>query len=121
MALPTKGRVFQLWEYHVTHGRLLIRSPGVKEGENNLDMIFYGVEFVSLCRFLKEVSVHEASLAKRKAIERALGKEIEPPIRAWVLRHSAGEAFIVGVQMEINENSDEFMKSSFWSTDIDIA
>jgi hypothetical protein len=39
-------RYFQLWEYQVSHGMLLLRSPRSPEHQTNLDVLFHGVEYV---------------------------------------------------------------------------
>jgi hypothetical protein len=108
------GRAFQFWEYHVSHGRLLIRSPGVKGAEKNVDVIFHGVEFVSLCRFLHDLRICEANPVQRRQIEKLLGKDIALPNRTGMLEHSSGKAVVVACRMDITENREEYMKSTFW-------
>lgn len=39
MAALTRGRNFQLWQYHVSHGSLLIRSPAAPGVEKSVDII----------------------------------------------------------------------------------
>ena len=46
------GRTFQLWEYRVSHGSLLIRSPKGEDVAMNIDIICVGVERV---RFSAEI------------------------------------------------------------------
>ena len=52
-----KNRNFQLWEYHVSHGSLLIRSPKRGEDTKNIDIVFAGVEYMALPRHLKSVEL----------------------------------------------------------------
>ena len=41
-------RHFQVWDYHVSHARMLIRSPISPGISTNQDIIFFGVEFVGI-------------------------------------------------------------------------
>lgn len=41
-------RRFTVWEYYVSHGQLLIRSAWGQEDNVNIDILFHGVEYVSL-------------------------------------------------------------------------
>ena len=61
MSELTQGRAFQLWEYHVSHGSLLIRSPAGPEFETSVDMVCVGVEYLSAPRHLGEIDVSQAS------------------------------------------------------------
>jgi hypothetical protein len=52
MSATYPDRRFQLWEYRVSHGSLLIRSPKGPDAEMNIDLVFSGVEFVACPRTL---------------------------------------------------------------------
>ena len=41
-------RPFQLWDYHVSHNRLLLRSPASPEHPKNQDIIYYGVRILDI-------------------------------------------------------------------------
>jgi len=41
-------RHFQLWDYHVSHARMLIRSPISSKISTNLDIIFHAVDFLNM-------------------------------------------------------------------------
>lgn len=41
-------RVFKIWDYNVSHKQLLIRSPRTNGEVENIDVIFWGVEHISL-------------------------------------------------------------------------
>lgn len=41
-------RRFQIWDYYVTHGQLLVRSHKTVTHPKNLDLMFKGVEYVEL-------------------------------------------------------------------------
>ena len=58
----TKGRQFQLWEYQVSHGFLLIRSPAGPDAAKSIDIIFVGVEYLAAPRHLGEIAVSDATV-----------------------------------------------------------
>ncbi|MHC2067785.1 hypothetical protein ACYFX5_09955 [Bremerella sp. T1] len=41
-------RNFRLWDFRVSHNQLLIRSPSTREISTNVDLVFWGVEFMSI-------------------------------------------------------------------------
>ncbi|POZ50297.1 hypothetical protein [Methylovulum psychrotolerans] len=53
------GRTFQLWEYHVSHGSLLIRSPKSLDEATNIDIICSGVDYLSAPRFIYNLEITE--------------------------------------------------------------
>lgn len=50
------GQDFQLWEYRVSHGLMLIRSPSTPERECNIDIVFADVTFLQISRFMHNLS-----------------------------------------------------------------
>ena len=42
------GRRFQLWEYRVSHGQMLLRSVPPGEDATNVDVLFWGVSRIDL-------------------------------------------------------------------------
>lgn len=79
MSELTKGREFQLWEYRVSHGSLLIRSPAGPGFETSIDIICVGVEYLAAPRHLGEITVSEATGAEIESLEEILGKKL--PLR----------------------------------------
>jgi hypothetical protein len=43
-------RKFQFWQYRVSHGEVLVRSPKDAAHPRNVDLMFVGVEYVDLPR-----------------------------------------------------------------------
>ncbi len=87
MSELTKGREFQLWEYRVGHGSLLIRSPAGPGVETSIDIICVGVEYLAAPRHLGEIAVSEATGAEVERLEAILGKNLLPS-RVWALEGS---------------------------------
>ncbi len=41
-------RRFQVWDYHVSHARMLIRSPSGAQSPTNIDIIFFGIKYIGI-------------------------------------------------------------------------
>lgn len=54
-----EGRRFQVWDYTVSHKRLLIRSPQNKDFEYNIDIIFSSVKSINIQTGLGEISIED--------------------------------------------------------------
>lgn len=52
-----KGREFQLWEYRVSHGTLLIRSPRKEDEYENIDIMFWSVVYMEVRRDFGEITI----------------------------------------------------------------
>jgi hypothetical protein len=53
-------RHFQVWDYNVTHRQLLLRSPRTDGQEKNLDIVFWGVRFMSIPTVIYDVTLQLA-------------------------------------------------------------
>ena len=51
------GREFQMWDYSVSHSRLLIRSPRNREYDvvDNVDIIFVSIQEMSIKPFIGKI------------------------------------------------------------------
>jgi hypothetical protein len=54
-------RRFQIWDYNVSHARLLIRSPASSNIPTNIDIIFFGVRYVGIPAYLQGLKIELAS------------------------------------------------------------
>jgi hypothetical protein len=91
------GRRFQVWDYSPSFSRLLIRSPRFEEGELNIDIIFWGVDFMNIASLLGEISIDIEEIdAKHKRF----------------LVYSKGQIYtIVGVACKIMASDTEIFES----------
>jgi hypothetical protein len=48
-------RRFQIWDFNVSHRQLLLRSPAAPGVPGNVDIVFWGVEFLGLPTSLEGV------------------------------------------------------------------
>jgi hypothetical protein len=51
------SRTFQVWDYQVSHKRLLLRSPISPEESWNCDIVFYGVELLNIPTVLRGLEI----------------------------------------------------------------
>ena len=54
-------RIFQLWDYTVSHKQLLLRSPPEGQEDGNIDIVLWGVEVVSIPTIFKHIKIRRLS------------------------------------------------------------
>lgn len=108
-----KGRTFQLWEYRVSHGSLLIRSPKTEDHSTNVDVLCYDVLHVDAPRFIgvAEISVatEEDRRFARQIADRIQGGDVE----CLVMRSPESRVRIVCSAFKVVENQDAIVSSPF--------
>ncbi len=104
-------RNFQLWEYHVSHGQLLIRSPKAKS-EKNIDLIFAGVEYVSIPRQMKGLRTEAANMEDLSHLNEIIGKLIDQS-KVTVICSARKRYFVVAAGMKVNESDCDIFDSPF--------
>ncbi len=105
-------RAFQLWEYRVSHGSLLIRSPKGPGISKNIDVICVGVEYLAAPRHMRGLDLAEATTEEIKNLSDLLGKEIQRSRVRVII--SEGRRFpIVAVSFRISENDGDIFDSPF--------
>lgn len=105
------GRRFQLWEYRVGHGALLIRSPRGPNVETNIDLVFSGVEYVACPRMLRGVELVSATDEDAQRVSDAFGTVVAPD-RVFVLLSAGARHIVVALTCHVNENLDDIFEST---------
>lgn len=77
MSTDYPHRRFQFWMYRVSHGELLVRSPRDTENDENLDLIFVGVEYVDLPRLLLGIKVDVPTPADLNWLAGHVGRSVQ--------------------------------------------
>jgi hypothetical protein len=100
-------RYFQLWDYMVSMQKLLIRSPKRGDGKN-IDLKFYGVEYLRVGSAFDGLSVEESS---------SWPFEDPAPVgladsKIYILETKYRTDVIVAVQMIVEENDLDIFTSS---------
>jgi hypothetical protein len=112
----SSSRVFKVWEYQVSHGHLLIRSPQAPairsepEQVTNLDIHFLGVDYFELPRVLKGVEIVTPMEAEMERIGSILGTQLAPD-RLVVLLSENDRFFVVAEGFTITENRWDIFES----------
>ena len=111
-------RVFELWEYQVSHGQLLIRSPkspatpSDPEQLTNVDLVFLGVEYLAVPRLFRGLELVSPTHEELGKIELLVGSKIEPTDVRILL--SQGRRFpVVAFYMALSENDWDIFESPF--------
>jgi hypothetical protein len=110
------SRSFQVWEYQVSHGRLVIRSPrspgtlDEPEQTTNVDLHFWGVDYFELPGILRGIEIAPPMEQDVERIGAILRKRISP-VKIVVLRSGNHRFFVVADSFEITENEWDIFES----------
>lgn len=105
-------RTFQLWEYRVSHGSLLIRSPIGPGVTTNIDIICVGVEYLAVPRFLRNMQIVEPTADELCVLEEILAKPLM--LTATRIFTVSDKRFpIVAAGFKIDENENDIFDSPF--------
>jgi hypothetical protein len=114
----SSNRTFKVWEYQVSHGQLLIRSPKAPatartpECLTNVDLIFLGVEYLAIPRIFHGIEVATPINEEGKNIEVVLGKSVDAG--NIIILVSEGKRFvIVASVLKVYENDWDIFRSPF--------
>ncbi len=104
-------RSFRLWEFQVSHGQLLLRSPKSESESQNLDIVFAGVEYIELPTKMETVTLTEPSAEERERAADALGKSV-PVERVFIIESNERRFLVVAAAMVVEENDLDLFESS---------
>jgi hypothetical protein len=105
-------RTFKLWEYKVSHGSLLIRSPKGPEATLNVDILCFSLEYLAAPTRMRGLDLLEPSDEDLLRLAGALGKEVSAS-RARVILSEGRRLPIVAGRFVVSENDDEIFSSPF--------
>ncbi len=105
-------RRFQLWEYRVSHGSLLIRSPKGPDAGTNIDLEFSGVEYVACPRLMRGLEFAQAGSADLRRVRDA-GVALEAPDKVFVLLSGKERHLVVASSCVVSENTGGIFDSPF--------
>ena len=112
MSVTYLNRKFQLWEYRVSHGSLLVRSPKGHDTTTNVDLVFDGVEYICCPRMLRGVELVAATAEDIQRVRQHVG-EVREPDRLFVLVSDGARHFIVASSCRIDEHTADIFNSPF--------
>lgn len=104
-------RVFKVWHFHVTHSQLLIRAPKCHSFEKNIDLIFYGVDYMGIPAVFNGLEVARIQDSEIRSLPAVAITNSGP---SWVYRLATErrEFYVVAAHCRIHENELDFMESS---------
>lgn len=105
-------RRFQLWEYRVSHGSLLIRSPKGPDTSTNVDLAFSGVEYVACPRLMRGLELAQTGSADLRRVREA-GVVLEDPDKVFVLLSGRKRHIVVASSCLVSENTGDIFDSPF--------
>jgi hypothetical protein len=113
LAFQKSDRDFQVWEYQVGHGNLLVRSP--KSGNEtppytNLDLHFVGVEYMAVPRHLRGLQLVRPTPDEIRQVESEVGESV-PPDHVMILGSGGKRFIVVAAGLEASENDWEIDES----------
>ena len=104
-------RLFQIWDYNVSHSQMLLRSP-VSPGEiRNIDIVFWGVAYLGIPSRFQGIEVCEATAEEMAAIHSTVGQKYVKPA-LYSLSTSGTQFFIAAVGYKVFENDLDLFESS---------
>lgn len=106
------SRHFQIWEYKVSHGSLLVRSPRKIPSSKNIDIVFAGVEFIGLPRHLRGVEFDKGSADDIRSVKHFAGYDILPE-QVFILISNGKRFPVVAAGFCVDENEADIFDSPF--------
>ncbi len=105
-------RTFQVWEYRVSLGQLLIRSPINASYDYNQDLIFMGVQYMSLPNRFEGIELVEPTDEEIQHIKKYVknGHEMN---KLYILESKEIRFSVFAVSMKISENKMDLFESHF--------
>lgn len=105
------GRKFRLWDYNVSHEQLLLRSPRTSSNTKNVDIIFWGVEYLELPTSLQQVELQAGTEDDLARVCKILDKPI-PSEGIHCLVTAEGRFVVVAAGFKVLSNDLDIFESS---------
>lgn len=108
----SSGRMFQLWDYTVSHQQMLLRSPIMPAvADDNIDIFLWGVAYVDLPTRLDGLSISWANPDEASEITRLLPGSIHSP-RVFCFESNSHRYRIAASGLEVLRNQLDIFDST---------
>ena len=118
MTVPTidrPDRIFEVWSYSVSLGRLLLRSNKSDTFASRIDVLFQNVKAMSLATSLQGLVVTEATPAEAARLSERTGQVGDAETVFFVVRSGSYAGFVIaGMCMEFEDSGEFFEPSQLW-------
>jgi hypothetical protein len=116
--IDSRDRVFQLWAYTVSMGRLLLRSTKSDQFGTRVDVLFQNVQALQLPSLLSGLVVSAADAAVSENITRNTGLLPDHEHRFFSVVGSNFNGYVVaGVVVSCEDDREYFEPSDVWPSD----
>jgi hypothetical protein len=105
-------RDFKLWDYRVSHGQLLLRSPMSPDLNTNVDLQFWGVEFVRLPTVMHGIRLRLANDDEKTSVAGRYAPECNGSVFSC---DEDGAAIVIAAGCRVLENAMDIFESSLFS------
>lgn len=105
-------RTFKFWDYNVSHKQALIRSPRSSSDATNIDLVFLGVEFMSVPTMMNGINLVKVKDYKIPAYRPSQSSDV------YTIRTGGKQYLIAAVAYKVLENTLEVMESCLESAEI---
>jgi hypothetical protein len=110
-------RTFKLWDYHVSHNHLLLRSPK-SPGTNlnlpantNVDIKFFGVSYLNIPTMLRGCSIVAANIEEITTIDALLPNRSDLD-RIFIISSAGNRYLVVAASYEISEKDLDIFQTT---------
>jgi hypothetical protein len=106
------GREFQLWEYRVSHGTLLIRSPANEAMglQSTVDILCNAVAYLAMPRHIGRVSIEDPNEREVVELRRSLGNILDHH-KIFIFVSDLRRHVLVCAKFTVHEFEGDFMRS----------
>lgn len=111
--LLRSSRTFRIWDYFVSHSQLLVRSPKLNDDDFHIDIIFSGVEYVSLPALYgmePEIFLYEGDNSDFDRISSVFSRQFDDT-RIFLFDASNKEFVVVAQHIKIRETRLDYLAS----------
>ena len=108
------NRIFQLWEYTVSHQQLVVRSARDDENPMNIDLQFVGVLLLSMPVIFHGLTVEEGDHATLAAAGVSYSKPLGPNKIFAIKGGDGGLSVVIAAALNVEENELRPFESSLF-------
>jgi hypothetical protein len=107
-------RTFQIWEYTVGHGQLLLRSPKADDMPKRIDVLFKNVAAIHLLTTLNSLTISEANEEDQIDSQLQVGSQILMDRKVFLVRSSEFVGYVIAGTVAWHEDEGEYYDPSFF-------
>jgi hypothetical protein len=96
IAQYSSTELFKIWDYHVSHQHLLLRSPHTRERKEDIDIVFSNVSYLEFCSYFHGILLSTSTDTDILAgLRRRAGREFFPESQLFTIESGGREFYVV--------------------------